>query len=267
MSSEPISGRRFLPAIALAALLLPQPLSEPVPLYQVLMLDCGRYRVQVESKITLQSGRQRTRETSGRDGVMVLRAGAADSLIRLEAWFDTLSLWRESEGERLAPDTDGLIGGRYRGLLDRLGGFTSTDTPFVPDEIRQVAELDAALGDLLPPLAPEPLRLGASWRNDFGTIITRTEDGLVDGRRVQRYRLLRRASREERRLLPDSSEVTATRNESETGVYSWSSDLGVVRWERELRDDVHVPAGGLVKQPFTTGIEQRVTVTRVSGGC
>ena len=40
-----------------------------------------------------------------------------------------------------------------------------------------------------------------------------------------------------------------------------------VRWERDLEEEVTVPAGGLVKQPFKTGIGQKVAVARVSGGC
>lgn len=251
----------------LVASVAPALAAQTAPRYQPLMLDCARYRVEVESQVTVQSGRQRSRETVGRDGIIVLRAAAADTLIRLEAWFDTLALWREGSGERLTPDTDGLVGGRYRGLLDSLGGFTPTDTPFIPDEVAEVADLSGALGQLLPPLAPVPLRLGAAWRDDFGTVISRTEDGMVNGQRVERYRLTRRATREESRTLPDSTTVHATRNETESGTYSWTSALGVVRWERDLSDQVRVPAGGLVKQPFTTGIEQQVTITRVGGGC
>lgn len=236
------------------------------PAYHALMLDCARYRVEVQSTVTLQSGRQRSKEQIGRDGIMVLRARAADSLIRLEGWFDTLALWREGSGSRLDPDTDGLIGGRYRGTLNPLGGFTSTDTPFVPDEVAEVADLSGALGELLPPLPPAALKLGEGWRDDFGTVISRTDDGRVNGQPVERYRLIRRSTREESRMLPDSTVVSASRLESESGIYSWSAELGVMRWERDLSDQVKVPAGGMVKQPFTTGIEQKVTITRVAGG-
>jgi hypothetical protein len=260
------TGALLLAAALLAASPHPAPDPEP-PTYRTLMLDCARYRVEVQSNITIQSGRQRTRETVGRDGVMVLRASASDTLIRLEAWFDTLALWREGSGSRLVPDTDGLIGGRYRGTLNRLGGFTATDTPFMPDEVAEVADLSGVLGDLLPPLAPIPLKQGAGWRDDFGTVISRSEDGMIGGQRVERYRLIRRSTREESRVLPDSSVIGATRTESETGLYSWAGELGVMRWERDLSDQVRVPVGGLVKQPFTTGIEQKVTITRVGGGC
>jgi hypothetical protein len=199
---------------------------------------------------------------------MRLRAVAADSLIRLEAWFDSLALWREGSGERLEPDTDGLVGGRYRGVLTRQGGYQASDTPFQPDEVAQVADLSGALGDLLPPLPPVALRPGGSWRDDLGTVITRLPDETLAGERMSRYRLLRRGTHEESRLLPDSTEVRATRAETESGIFSWSEELGPVRWERDLADEVTVPAGGPVKQPFRTRIEQKVTMERMAeGGC
>lgn len=237
------------------------------PRYRPLLLDCARYQVVVRSEIVIQTGRQRTREQTGREAVMVLRAVAADSLVRLEGWFDSLALWREGSGARLTPDTDGLIGGRYRGTLTATGEYSASDIPFIPDEIAEIADLSGALGDLLPRLPPIPLRLGGSWRDDLGTVISRTTNGAIGGRPVERYRLVRRSERTESRLLPDSSEVSANRTERETGVFSWSSELGIVRWERDLSDLVTVPAGGLVKQPFKTGIEQKVTVVRLAGRC
>jgi hypothetical protein len=91
-------------------------------------------------------------------------------------------------------------------------------------------------------------------------------DGNRDGRRVERYRLTRRLEREERRLLPDSSEVLARRRESESGSYEWAPDVGLVRWERNITVDVEVPAGAVVQQPFRTRIQQQVTVERVAAG-
>jgi hypothetical protein len=223
----------------------------------------------VRSDIYLQGGNRRSRESAGRDGVIRLRAGAADSLLRVEGWFDTLLVWREGSGERLEPDTDGLVGGRYRGLLTRLGGFRSIDTPFLPDEVAEVADLSGALGDLLPPLPPVPLLPGASWRDDLGMVITRLPDETLAGRRLARYRLIRRSTHPESRFLSDSTEVRAVRTETESGVFAWSTELGVVRWERDLSDEVTVPTGGLVKQAFRTKIEQKVMVERVgrAGEC
>jgi hypothetical protein len=236
------------------------------PAYHPLQLDCARYRQQSRSEIQLEGGRQRARETTGRDGVLVVRATARDSALFLEAWFDTLSVWREGSGERLEPETDGVIGGRFKGVLTRLGGFTALDRPFVPDEIAQVADVGDALEELFPPLPPVALAPGAGWKDEFGSVLTRMPDGMNRGRRVERYRLIRRSEREESRWLPDSSEVRTSRRQEEAGVFEWSGELGPLRWEREISTAVSVPAGGVVRQPFRTRIVQQVTVERLESG-
>lgn len=233
------------------------------PAYHPAQLDCAAYRQTLSSDIRLEGAR----ETSGRDGVIRLRATPRDTLIALEAWFDTLDVWREGNGERLVPETDGVIGGRYTGLLTRQGGLTVTDQPFIPDDVAQVAEMNGALADLLPPLPQVALTPGTGWKDGFGTVITRLADGRYAGRGVERYRLIRRTSRSELRLLPDSSEVRATRAEDETGTIFWSVELGLVRWERTITVDVSVPRGGVVLSPFRTRIVQQVTVERGGGGC
>ena len=239
----------------------------PRPAYHPAQLDCARFRQQVQSVILLEGGRERSRETTGRDGTLTVRASAADTLLRLEAWFDTLAVWREGSGERLEPGTDGVIGGRFRGTLTRSGGFTESDRPFVPDEIAEVAEVGDALRELFPPLAPVGLVPGGAWKDPFGTVIMRIPDASRDGRRVERYRISRRLEREESRLLPDSTEVRAQRSETESSVVEWSGELGPLRWDREINVVVTVPMGGPVKQPFRTRIEQKVTVERVPGSC
>lgn len=247
-----------------AALLLAAPLgAQGAPAYHPLQLDCARYRQAIHTTIELESRGERSREVTDRDGVLVLRATARDSLIGLEAWFDTLALVREGAGERLVPATDGVIGGRYTGLLTRRGGFTATDRPFVPDEVAQVADVGDALQELLPPLPDTDLAPGAGHRDAFGTVILRLPDGTRDGRRVARYRLTRSLEREEQRLLPDSSTVRALRHEREVGTYEWSPEVGALRWERTITIDVEVPAGGPVKRPFRSRIEQLVTIERV----
>ncbi len=262
---NPPFGPRWLLAPLLAGAGLTQTAAPPA--YHPAQLDCAAYRQTLSSDIRLEGARERSRETSRRDGVIRLRATPSDTLIALEAWFDTLDVWREGNGERLVPETDGVIGGRFTGLLTRQGGLTVTDRPFIPDDVAQVAELNGALEDLLPPLPQVGLAPGTGWKDGFGTVITRLSDGRHAGRRVERYRLIRRISRSELRLLPDSSEVRATRVEDETGTIFWSVELGLVRWERTITVDVSVPRGGVVQSPFRTRIVQQVTVERVGGGC
>jgi hypothetical protein len=243
------------------------PAQQAAPAYHPLQLDCARYRQEIRSVIDLAGARQRSRETTSRVGILTVRATARDSVIVLEAWFDSLSLWREGGGERLEPETDGVIGGRFGGTLSHSGIFSETDRPFVPDDVAQVADVGDALGELLPPLPTRFLTLGTAWQDGLGTVVTRLPDGRREGRVVERYRLDHRSTREESRLLPDSSEVRATRRERETGVFEWSKELGPVRWERDIIVEVDVPAGGPVRAPFRTRIEQKATIERVGGGC
>jgi len=237
------------------------------PRYQALQLDCGRFRQEIRSAILLEGGGSRGRETTWREGELTLRATPNDSGIALVAWFDTLTVWREGSGQRLTPETDGVIGGRFRGQLTSAGLFTSTDRPFVPDEVAQVTDVGDALERLLPRLPPTPLEPGQSSRDDDGLVITRLADGSVFGRVTHRFRLTTRFEGDDLRLLPDSTPVTARRSETETGVYDWLSELGVVRWERQVTIDVSVPAGGVVKSAFRTRIEQLATTTRLEGSC
>ena len=74
----------------------------------------------------------------------------------VEAWLDPLSLVRRSPEAAITPDTDGLIGGRYRGSLSRSGVYSSKVRPFVPDEIAEIADMGGALDDFFPPLPGEP---------------------------------------------------------------------------------------------------------------
>lgn len=237
------------------------------PGYHALQLDCGRFRQEIRSSITLEAGGSRTREATGRDGILALRAASADSGILLTAWFDTLSVWRSGSGERIEPSTDGVVGGRFRGLLTPTGVFTSTDRPFVPDDVAQVADVGDALERLLPRLPTAPLERGESVKGDGGLVLTRLTDGAALDRVTDRYRLTTRFEGEDVRLLSDSIQVTAHRTETETGVFDWVRDLGVVRWERQIMIDVSVPAGGVVKRAFRTRIEQQALTERLEGSC
>jgi hypothetical protein len=237
------------------------------PRYQALQLDCGRFRQEIRSAIRLEGGGSRSRETTWREGELTLRATPSDGGIALVAWFDTLTVWREGSGQRLIPETDGVIGGRFRGQLTADGVFTSSDRPFVPDEVAQVTDVGDALERLLPRLPPVPLERGQSSKDDDGLVISRLADGSALGRVTHRFRLTTRFEGDDLRLLPDSTPVTAHRSETETGVYDWLPELGVVRWERQVTIDVSVPAGGVVKSAFRTRIEQQATTTRLEESC
>jgi hypothetical protein len=137
--------------------------------YEPAQLDCARFRERSRSVIETFVAGETVRETAGLDGGWRFRAapGPGDSL-RLEAWFDTLSVWRRSERDSLEPDTDGIIGGRYRGMLSPDGRYRAETRPFVPDPLQEVADLSRALDDLLPPLPPRLPAFGESWSDGAG---------------------------------------------------------------------------------------------------
>ncbi|HWA15001.1 MAG TPA: hypothetical protein VG817_01110 [Gemmatimonadales bacterium] len=259
----------LIPTLLTSLLLLPPAIEAQAPRYLALQLDRACFRVDAQASILTVAGKERSRESTGKHGILTVRGTAipGDSALRLEAWFDSLSLFREGDGERLEPDTDGLIGGRFIALLSPSGFATTVDLPYFPDDVAQVGDLSTALTSLLPQLPAVPLSNGAGWRDDLGTVITRLGDITLGAQRLQRYRLSRKSTRPVQQLLPDSSVVTANRTESEDGTFFWSAERGVVRWERDLNDELTVEKGGVVKQPFRTAVEQRVTVERLAGAC
>ncbi len=140
-----------------------------------------------------ETGLRRRRETLTRDGLWRVRGRSAPAGISVEAWYDSLALSRTSPEGVLAPDTDGLLGGRYRGTLSSAGRYTADARPFVPDEVAEVSDLGAALDDLLPPLPPSALTVGEQWRDGRGLELTRLPDSLAGGRAVRRLALRSRS--------------------------------------------------------------------------
>ena len=128
--------------------------------YTAAQLDCATFREHSEGRLEAVTGARRRRETLRRDGVLHFRAHPAGDAIAIEAWYDSLALTRESPEATLVPDTDGLLGGRFRGTLSAAGRYAVEARPFVPDEVAEVADVGGALDDLLPPLPPRALAVG-----------------------------------------------------------------------------------------------------------
>lgn len=125
------------------------PLAAPAPRYRPEQFECSAWIQRIRSDLRTEAARNE-RAQAGRDAVWSFRATAAGDSIGLEGWFDSLAVWREADGERLAPETDGLIGGRYQGRLGQFGGYRPLSGPFIPDEIALVADLSNAAADLFP---------------------------------------------------------------------------------------------------------------------
>src|SRR3954468_4391920 len=162
---------RLLIACCLAGGLNPAHAQEPALRYRPEQLDCARFLETAESRILTQSGGRGRVQTAGRAAVWQFRAAPAADGVALEGWLDSLGLWRRSAETTIRPDTDGLIGGRYRGMLRADGAYSSKVRPFVPDEVAEVSRMGGALDDFFPPLPPRRLKPGQSWSDSLGLTI------------------------------------------------------------------------------------------------
>ncbi len=154
--------------------------------YTAEQLACTAFHETSRGRLETQTGSRIRRETLTRDGILRVRAQPAGSAIAIEAWYDSLALGRESPETTLAPDTDGLLGGRYRGRLTLAGRYTPLARPFVPDEVAEVADMGGALDDILPPMPLGALGVGDHWSDSSGLELRRLPDSLAGRHVVQR---------------------------------------------------------------------------------
>jgi hypothetical protein len=252
--------------LALSLTLLAARTTAPAPRYQADQFDCSRWAETIRSEFRTESGRTE-RATAGRDALWAFRSRPAGDSVALEGWFDSLAVWRESGGKRLEPDTDGLIGGRYVGRLGPAGGYRSLTLPFIPDEVRLVADLTGAPGDLFPPLPLRSLEVGTAESDSGRGVVTRLADSATGHGPVERYRLVRRLRLATRRTVNDSLTLTVDQDETEDGVWSWDPGAGLVAWSRRIVAETTIPARGAVTRPIHSHVEQRVTLVRLASAC
>jgi hypothetical protein len=173
----------------------------------------------------------------------------------------------------MRPDTDGLLGGRYRGTLSESGTYSGRVRPFIPDEIAEVAGMAAALDDFFPPLAPGPLRPGESWSDSSGVVLRRMADSALSGVPLYRFELELRRRATTSRLPADTTLIRLHQVSRERGSFVWHPVLGLLRRDRRILVETSVPAGRSIRRPVRSRIEQRITVIRdlssspVPGGC
>jgi hypothetical protein len=237
-------------------------LSAQAPHYSASQLHCARFLESVRSDVRTEMARGGVDATLERDGIWSFRARDTARGVSLEAWYDSLALRRRSRGEEVTADTDGLIGGRYRGLLAPDGEYIEHVRPFVPDEVAELADLSTAARDLLPPLPPVALAPGQSW-TDATLTVTRLPDTSVAGQSLSHFRL--RSRGESRETVPrgDTVPIPVRQTVEEEGDVYWSPASGLVRRLREITIEATVPSGGRVRQPVRSRVEQHVELTRL----
>jgi hypothetical protein len=187
--------------------------------------------------------------------------GRGDTLL-LEAWYDSLEVRRSGTAGTLRPDTDGLIGGRYRGRLAATGAYTPAARPFVPDGVAEVVDLSRALDDLFPILAARPLGIGQRWSHSSGLEIRRLPDSVAGDTLLLFRASLARASDS---VTPsgDSAAIPARQTTREDERFAWHPRRGLVRRSRTIIVETTIPGGGTVGRPVRSRVEQHIVVERV----
>jgi hypothetical protein len=226
-------------------------------------LRCVSLHERSRAVLEAETGLRRRRETLTRDGLWRLRGAPASTGISIEAWYDTLAVSRTSPEGVLTPDTDGLLGGRYRGTLSPSGSYTAASRPFVPDEVAEVSDLGAALDDLLPPLPPSALAVGDQWRDGSGLELTRLPDSLARGRPVRRLALRLRSEASRATVRGDTTAIAARQVTMEEGQVDWDAAGGLLRRTRHIVVETSVPAGGPLRAPLRSRLEQDVVLEQV----
>ena len=233
--------------------------------YTAAQLQCTRFQELSRGRVVVETAGRRREETVGRFGRWSLRARDTTGGIALEAWYDSLSVWREGPSGKSSPDTDGLLGGRYRGVLTTTGRYSAVARPFIPDEVAEVAELAGALEDLLPPLPTAPLEVGQRWGDSTGLELRRLPDSGAAGRLLHRLRLRERTEAQAARVRGDTLSVPAHQVTLEEGQLDWNPRVGLVRWVRHIVVESTIPAGGPIPQAVRSSLTQDVTLSRLAG--
>ena len=238
------------------------PLGAQAPVYDSATLACGRFRESVRGTLQGNLGGGSRSERIGRDGVLEIRAASAAGTVVLEAWFDSLSVYREGPEGRYEPEAAGMIGGRYRGRIESDGRYQPVASPFIPDGVREVFELSNLMREFLPPLPPRPLAPGGEWSGGAGETFWRLADSATGEGAVERYRWARR--REWTDTLRGAGPVMPVlRRETEEGGLMWKPAVGPLGWRRTIRAEALLQgdAGG------RTSVTQEVTVLRMRSAC
>jgi hypothetical protein len=236
------------------------------PSYGAAQFRCVRFEERSASDITTETGSRRAAARSGRVGELVLAGVSRNDGVTLVSWYLALAVWRSAAGDSLAPDTDGVLGGRFRGALSADGRYVPERKPFVPNAVRELSDVASALDDLLPPLPARALTIGEAFRLADSLSIQR----LADSAGLQRYRVERETAG---RVTPPAGDTLTPpfeRAVRDNGTFAWHPAEGVIRYERRLQIEVLVPPGGAVKRAVRSEVAQRTTLTRLgeeAGAC
>lgn len=225
------------------------------PRYLPAHFRCAVFHESLSGEARGQAGRATREELLGRDGILVVRKAPADSGGLIEAWFDSLRVWRSAPGGMVEPDVEGLLGGQWVGSIAPNGRWSDVRAPFVPDDVAAVMDLRRLLDDFFPLLPARALANGAADTSD-GRVIRR--ERIAGG--LERFTWRLSARRDTSAALGDS--LSPVREElDEEGTMVWSVSEGPIRWERTVTTTLRPLAKELSRSRGT--VSQRISVVRL----
>ena len=249
MLSAAVPGRRTTAMVGL--LLAGAPQGSPSR-YTEDMLACAAFREEVRSEIRSETGTIFRDERAGRDGVLLVQAARGDSGVALTSWYDSLHLYRESPEGRIAPDPEGLLGGRWRGTLSAGGRYHGRESPFIPDDVAEIADLRGLMGDFFPMLEAYPGREVSIRR------VGEEPGGLG------RYAWTIKFRADTSGVVDDTLVGPMSREFQESGTMTWDPVRGPIRWERTITVRGRIQASGPIKRGMRSTVVQRVRVERMA---
>lgn len=231
--------------------------------YGAEQFSCAVFDERRTTLLRSEVGAERREETVRREGTFVLQArGSAADGVRLVGWYDALTLRRRNADGELAPDTDGVLGGEFGGVLTADGAWRGEDRPWVPPAVGDVSDIGRTMEDLLPPLPAIPLRAGGTATDTAGLRLTRLADSMHAGRTVQRYTL--REVRD-RPLTLNAGEAGPDAKETITREWTlaFADGAGLLRMERRTLAEATVPRSATVRRPVRAASEERLVLRRL----
>jgi hypothetical protein len=225
--------------------------------YHVGSLACVSLHQSVMSELETVHGKDRRTETIGWEGEIVLKADAdTGGTVSLIAWFERLRVWRDVPEGRLEPATDGILGGRYRGVLGPAGDYRRISAPFVPDAVSAIAAMDTALDELFPPLPTTPLAPGGTTADGRGWGFDRLSDTVMASGTAWRLRLLRNDTTSVSVDWGDGQFSEGESVEEERSRMLWQPGMGPLSWNRRITTVVIFPTTIVSDRAVRTEVRQ-----------
>ncbi len=235
----------------------------PTPRYTAEQLRCAAYLEEVRTTVDVRRGVEVWQEKGTRSARLQFRAQTAEAGIGFEAWYDSLLVRHDGREGSLQPDTDGLIGGRWLGLLTPHGEARLDARPFLPPELRAVSDLSDALQDFLPQLPTAALAPGDRWSDSLGLEVERLRDSVAPNATFQRYRW-RITGRGGPAPIAGDSSARLRHRITDEGTVAWSPARGPLAWRRAIVVETDVMPGRASLGAVQGRVAQAIDVIRVT---